>query len=43
LELNDLASYGFSWSRTDEAAGESSGKNGGAENGNTAYTHEESS
>jgi hypothetical protein len=43
LELDNFASDGLRRARADKAAAEGSGKNGGAENGDVAYTHENSS
>jgi hypothetical protein len=43
LKLDEFAGHGFGRARTDEAAAEGPGQNGGAENGDVAYTHEKSS
>jgi len=43
LEFDEFAGDGFGRARTDKAAAEGPGKNGGAENRNIAYTHEKSS
>jgi hypothetical protein len=43
LELDEFASNGFGRARAHEAAAESAGHDGGAENGYVAYTHGKSS